>query len=135
MSRTVGLTKDAGFEIGLCRTVDVPPDRALATIVGDQGVRTWLGDGVRLPAEKGTTYETVDGTRGQIRSYHPSGRLRLTWQPAGWDHPTIVQVTVSERRGKSVIRFHQERLVDPAERARQRDHWRAVMDEVVALLR
>lgn len=134
MSRPVGLTKDAGFEIGLSRTVDVPPDRAWAVIVSDVGVRTWLGDGVRLPAEKGRNYESVEGTRGQIRSYHASGRLRLTGQPASWHHPTTVQVTVSERGGKSVIRFHQERLVDPAERARQREHWRAVMDDIVALL-
>ncbi|WP_395727983.1 SRPBCC domain-containing protein [Nakamurella sp.] len=135
MSTTpVGLTRDAGFEIGVSRTVDLPPDQVWRSLVSDDGVATWLGAGVRLPdpaAAKGTRYRTTDGTRGEIRSLHPTGRLRLTWQPPDWDHESTVQVTVSVRGGRTVIRFHQERLSDPAERARQREHWRAVLDAVV----
>lgn len=134
MSKPIGLTQDVGFEIGVSRTVDTPASRAWDVIVSDEGVRTWLGSGVHFPAEKGTGYRTDDGTRGEIRSFHPFGRLRLTWQPQDWDHETTVQVTVSERNGKAVVRFHQERLADAGERARQREHWRAVMDDIVALL-
>ena len=137
-STPVGLTRDAGFEIGVSRTVDLPPDRVWRTLVSDEGVAVWLGAGVQLPTDpaiaKGTPYRTADGTRGEIRSFHSTGRLRLTWQPPGWDHESTVQVTVSSRGGRTVLRFHQERLADPAERARQRAHWRAVMDAVVDLL-
>jgi uncharacterized protein YndB with AHSA1/START domain len=131
----IGLTRDAGFEIGVSRTVDAPPGRVWEVLVSEAGVATWLGPGVRLPADptaaKGTPYRTADGTRGEIRSFHPAGRLRLTWQPPDWDHESTVQVTVTSRGGRSVIRFHQERLAGPDERARQREHWRAVMDAVV----
>lgn len=135
----VGLTRDAGFEIGVSRTVDRPADRVWRTLVSDEGVAIRLGAGVQLPTDpvcaKGTRYRTADGTHGQIRSFHPTGRLRLTWQPPGWDHESTVQVTVSSRGGRTVIRFHQERLADPAERARQREHRRAVLDAVVDRLR
>jgi uncharacterized protein YndB with AHSA1/START domain len=133
-STPTGLTRDAGFEIGVSRTVDIPPDRVWDAVTSDAGVAIWLGAGVRLSAEKGTAYTTADGTRGEIRSDHRPGRLRLTWQPRDWDHESTVQVTVSARGGKCVLRFHQERLADPDERARQRDHWRAVMDAMVAWL-
>jgi hypothetical protein len=33
-----------------------------------------------------------------------------------------------------MVRFHQERLADAAEREQQRAHWRAVLDAVVAAL-
>ncbi len=130
MSKPTGLTRDVGFEIGVSRTVDAPLSDVWDAVVGDEGVRIWLGDGVRLPAGKGTAYETADGTIGEIRSFHPNDRIRLTWRPPGWDHETTVQVTVSGRNGRTVIRFHQERLADPDERARQREHWRSVMDRL-----
>lgn len=34
------------------------------------------------------------------------------------------------RDGRASLRFHQERLADADERARQRGHWRAVMDRI-----
>jgi hypothetical protein len=56
--------------------------------------------------------------------------VRLRWQPAGWDHPSIVQCTTSGGSDRTTIRFHQEHLIDREERDRQRTHWRAVMDRV-----
>ena len=114
--------------------MDIALAKVWAAIVDDDGVRTWLGDGVHLPAHRGTPYTTATGTRGEFRSFHPNDRIRLTWRPTEWDHESTVQVTVSERGGRTVIRFHQERLADPAERERQRGHWRAVMDELVEAL-
>lgn len=134
MSTPVGLTREAGFEIGVSRTVDAPADRVWHSLTSEDGLATWLGAGVRIPdpdTAKGTPYRTSDGTRGEFRSVHPGGRLRLTWQPAGWDHDSTVQLTVSSRTGRTVIRFHQERLTGPDERERQREHWRSVMDAVV----
>ncbi|WP_307853532.1 hypothetical protein [Kitasatospora sp. RG8] len=45
-----------------------------------------------------------------------------------------MQLTVTPAGGGTVLRFHQERLGDPAERARQREHWRSVIDAVAAEL-
>ena len=131
VSPAVGLTQDAGWEIGVSRTVDVPLQRVWDYLTSPDGVRRWLGSGLELPAEKGTRFRTDDGTHGEVRSYHPTGRLRLTWQPAGWDHSSTVQVTVSDRSGRTSVRFHQEKLADADERSRQREHWIAVMDAVV----
>ena len=129
---TVGLTQDAGWEIGVSRTVDVPLQQVWEYLTSADGIGRWLGGGLDLPADKGTRYRTPDGTSGEIRSYHPGGRLRLTWQPADWDHSSTVQVTVSDRTGRTSVRFHQEKLADADERARQRQHWTAVMDAVVS---
>lgn len=131
---SVGRTRDAGWEIGVSRTVAVPAARVWELLASAEGQAIWLGAGVSLPTEKGGTYETDDGTVGEVRSFRPLDRIRLTWRPPDWDHDATVQLAISPKGSKTTIRFHQERLADAAERERQRAHWSAVMDRVVAAL-
>ena len=126
----VGETKDAGWEIGVSRTVGHPVERVWAFLTSRPGLDLWLGAGAAPAPERGATYESGDGTTGEVRSWHGLDRIRLTWQPKGWDHETTVQVTVRAIGDRTTIGFHQERMSDGDERERQRDHWRAVMDRV-----
>ncbi|WP_433292892.1 SRPBCC family protein [Actinoplanes sp. CA-030573] len=128
----IGQTKDAGFQIGVSRTLPHDIDFVWRFLTGADGLRIWLGDGAALD---GGPYRTAGGTTGELRSRHERDRVRLTWQPAGWDHDTTVQVTVSTpASGRTTLRFHQERLTGPEERERQRRHWRAVMDAMAAAM-
>ncbi|MGH1561865.1 SRPBCC domain-containing protein [Mumia sp. DW29H23] len=131
----VGLTRDAGWQIGVSKTVDHPAHEVWAFLVSPAGTDLWLGHDVVLAAERGTRYETREGTTGEIRSFRPQDRVRLTWRPRDADHDTVVQVVVSDSGpGRSMIRFHQERLTSARERAHQRAHWRTVMTSLVAAL-
>jgi uncharacterized protein YndB with AHSA1/START domain len=128
----IGQTKDVGFNIGASKTLPFPPEVVWAAIMSPEGVALWLGEGATLV--KGERYETIEGTVGEVRSLRPFDRVRLTWHPRDWDHESTVQVAISPSGAKTVLRFHQERLDGPEERARQRDHWREVMDSIVDLL-
>ncbi|MER7751113.1 SRPBCC domain-containing protein [Kitasatospora sp. NPDC097643] len=134
--RPVGLTRDAGFQIGVSRTLPYPPEAVWSLLTSADGTAHWLGPGARLPDRVGGPVTADDGSTGELRSLHPGTRIRLRWQPAGRDAATTVQVTVTSSAAGlgTVLRFHQERLADPAERARQRAHWRAVLDSIVAEL-
>lgn len=133
--RDVGRTQDAGWQIGVSRTLDHHLERVWAFLTSDAGRAVWLGAGVGVLQEKGQRYETADGTVGEVRSVRPQEKLRLTWRPPGWDHDSTVQVAVvPQGQGRTVLRFHQERLADAAERTRQRAHWRDVMNVVAAAL-
>jgi uncharacterized protein YndB with AHSA1/START domain len=120
----VGLTRDAGWEIGVSRTLPLPPSAVWDFIASPEGVALWLGEGVELPTAKGEPYETADGVTGEIRSYRPGDRVRLTYGTS------VVQVAVSAARSASgeqaVLRFHQEHLADADEREIRRAHWQAV---------
>ncbi|MFJ9638355.1 SRPBCC domain-containing protein [Streptomyces sp. NPDC101178] len=125
-----GLTQDAGWEIGVSRTIRQPPQTVWEFITGPEGVALWLGVEGPLPTEKGAAYRTADGTEGEIRSYHPGDRVRLTYGTS------TVQVTVSPGTSddRSVLRFHQERLASAEEREERRMHWKSVMDRLAAEL-
>ncbi|MET7616621.1 SRPBCC domain-containing protein [Streptomyces sp. NPDC005408] len=124
-----GLTQDAGWEIGVSKTLPLPVSTVWDFIAGPEGVALWLGKGVQLPTEKGESYETGDGIAGEVRSYRPGDRVRLTYGT------TTLQVAVSSPGdGRTVLRFHQEHLADAEERERQRAHWKAVMGKVTDAL-
>ncbi|WP_137994014.1 SRPBCC domain-containing protein [Streptomyces vilmorinianum] len=121
---TTGLTKDAGWEIGVSKTLPLPAAAVWDFIASPEGVALWLGEGIELPTEKGESYAF-----GEVRGYRPGDRVRLTYGT------TTLQVAVSAAGdGKAVLRFHQERMADAEERERQRAHWKSVMARVEATL-
>jgi predicted RNA-binding Zn ribbon-like protein/uncharacterized protein YndB with AHSA1/START domain len=129
-SGTAGLTKDAGWEIGVSKTLPLPAGAVWDFIASPDGVALWLGTVDGLPTEKGARYETADGVTGEVRSHRPGDRIRVT------HGDTTIQVAVSAAGpGKSVLRFHQEHLADAEERERRRTHWKAVMERVAGELR
>ena len=42
----VGLTKDAGWQIGVSRTLPVTTEEAFAVVLSPEGLAVWRGDGV-----------------------------------------------------------------------------------------
>jgi uncharacterized protein YndB with AHSA1/START domain len=127
-----GQTKDVGFNVGVSKTIAVPLADVWDFIVSGEGLKIWLGEGVRLAVKE--RYETTEGTVGEVRSLHEHDRVRLTWRPEDWDHDTTVQVAMVASGEKTMLRFHQEWLADADERSRQRDHWQAVLAAVVDAL-
>jgi uncharacterized protein YndB with AHSA1/START domain len=133
--RPTGRTKGAGWEIGVSRTVAFPLEKVWDFLTSAEGSAVWLGAGVQRLDQPGGAYQTSDGTSGEVRSFRPFDRVRLTWQPEDWSHDSTVQFTVSRSAsGRTLLRFHQERLANAAEREQQRAHWQAVLDAVVTAL-
>jgi uncharacterized protein YndB with AHSA1/START domain len=78
-----GLTQDAGWEIGVSRTLPTSLTETWDVVVDGPGLARWLGEGAVLPDEVGGPYRTDDGAEGELRSLRPLERVRLTWQPDG----------------------------------------------------
>ncbi|QWQ41783.1 SRPBCC domain-containing protein [Streptomyces sp. YPW6] len=125
-----GLTQGAGWEIGVSRTIRRPLPAVWDFVAGPEGAALWLGLDGPLPTERGAPYRTARGVEGEIRSYRPGERVRLT-------HGTsIVQLAVApgSSEDRTVLRFHQERLASAEEREERRTHWKGVMDRIEAEL-
>lgn len=122
---TTGLTKDAGWELGVRTTVAAPVAAVWTWLLGE-GLPVWLGDIDALPTEKGASYATKDGVRGTIRSFTPDSRVRLGWQPEDWPHDTTLQVTLKAAATGTTIGFHHEKLADREERKLLLGHWKSV---------
>jgi len=129
-SRPVGLTQSVGYEIGVRKTFNVPPQQAWDFITSPAGLATWLGQVHDFKWQEGHTYQTSDGAVGELRVLNPGGHFRLTWQPKGWVKPSLIQLRITPRGVKTVIGFHQEHLSGPQQREAMRKRWQQVLEEL-----
>lgn len=128
---TVGLTADAGWELGVRRTLPLPVDAAWQLLLSPEGQQVWLG-AVLEPAV-GAEGEAADGTRLLVRVLRPGSHLRLAWQRPGWARPSTLQVRVLAAAGGTTVAFHQERLASQELRTELLAHWDAALDRLAEL--
>jgi uncharacterized protein YndB with AHSA1/START domain len=133
-TRPTGLTRQAGWEIGVRRTLPMPLEPMWELITGPAGLRLWLGEAPGLAIAPGSTYLLADGTHGALTVVKPFSHLRLTWQPADWPRASIIQLRVLPGGERSVVSFHQEQLPDEAARAARRASFSAALDQLEQLL-
>ncbi|HNP70796.1 MAG TPA: SRPBCC domain-containing protein [Kouleothrix sp.] len=129
-TKPTGQTRDAGFQIGVRRTLPIDPADAWRFLTSAAGVRLWLGAGPELRFAPGAAYQRDDGARGEVRVFRPGQHLRLTWQPPEWQHPSTIQLRVLASRTGATVAFHQEWLPGPAEREQRRAHFAGVLDAI-----
>ncbi|MCW3819996.1 SRPBCC domain-containing protein [Micromonospora sp. DR5-3] len=125
-----GLTRDAGWQIGVSRTLAHPAPVVWDFISSPEGLALWLGPGAVLTPQRGAPYRTAAGVTGEVRGYRPADRIRVT------HGTTTIQVALSPAAdgARTMLRFHQERLASAEEREQQRAYWRRILDQVAAAL-
>ena len=131
--RVLGRTASANFQVGVQKTLPLSPEDSWSLIMGSEGRALWLGTIADLRWEKGAAFATAEGTRGEIRSFTPGKRIRLTWQPTHFATPAVLQVSVTPSGKKTALLFHQEKLADAETREQMRAHWREVLAQLAEL--
>jgi activator of HSP90 ATPase len=126
----VGKTRDAGWQIGLRRTLSCPADQIWDWMLSSSGVEHWLGSGAQLKWKKGMNFKLKDGTTGELRVYKPGSHFRITRHPADYPRPSTIQVRVVQRGEKTLLAFHEEHLPDENERRRRKTHYLRVLEKI-----
>ena len=132
--RVVGQSSGADFQIGVQKTLPVPPDVAWTLLADGPGRDAWLGKIASLGLRRGESYQTAEGYMGEIRSCVPGESIRLTWTHPDLARPSTLQVYLAPSGDRTSVRFQQERLSNLEEREMMRNHWRRVLKELAGLL-
>jgi uncharacterized protein YndB with AHSA1/START domain len=132
--REVGETVDSGFQIGVQRTLPFPAPRVWEVLLSPRGLAVWLGRTGRLRLEKGARYRTREGASGELRSLTPGSYLRLSWQPADWTRPSIIQLRLLDKAGRTAVHFHQEKLPNAKAREAMRTRWKRSLEQITRML-
>ena len=133
--RVKGQTADAGFQLGVQKTLPVEAEGLWQVITSPNGLEIWLGSGLhKMAFEAGETYRTAEGTTGEIRTAYPAERLRLTWQPADWENQSTLQLTLLDKGDKTALNFHHEKLSGPEQRKEMKSHWQQVLKQLKTLV-
>jgi hypothetical protein len=125
---TIGLTRDAGWQVGVRTTVPAGGPAVWDYLTG-AGLPLWLGE-TTLPTQTNAVYETDDGVRGRLISRTEGVRVRLSWRPSDWPHDTTLQLSLRAAATGTTIAVHHERLADRDERRMMLGHWKTVVAEL-----
>lgn len=132
--RVKGETKDAGFQVGVQRTLRLPASDVWSLLTGPEARQIWLGGSVPdLEFEPGARGETSGGHAIEIRSVKKPERIRLRWRPPGRPTATTLQVHLLDKDDRTAVRFHQEHLADSEERETMKKHWTDVLGRLRSL--
>jgi len=131
----VGVTKDAGVQIGVRKTLAASRERVWDFLVSEAGMKLWIGDVRPFPLQVGQTFESEDGVTGKLTVVIPQQKLRMTWKRLQWDSPSRLQIYVLDAKsGKTTVSFHQEMLEDVYMREMMRRHWENAAEKLKAAL-
>ncbi|TBL81007.1 SRPBCC domain-containing protein [Paenibacillus thalictri] len=127
-----GITKDAGVQIGVRKTVALTKEQAWNWLVSPQGLRWWIGNVASFQAQKGFEFTSAEGVTGTLSVVEPYHKLRMTWQRKEWEKPSRLQMYVlSTQTGKTTIAIHQEMLEDVYMREMMRRHWDEMLNHII----
>ncbi|NWJ44553.1 MAG: SRPBCC domain-containing protein [Chloroflexi bacterium] len=132
--KVLGLTKSAGFEIGVRKSFPISHQKAWELVTSPEVINLWLGKTPHLNLVKGERYQTDEGISGQIKVINPGVNIRLTWQPKGWSKASTVQVRTIPNGNKTTISFHQENLPGENEREARQRYWQKVLAGIQILV-
>ncbi|MEM6803038.1 MAG: SRPBCC domain-containing protein [Bacteroidota bacterium] len=119
-----------GFQFGLRKTLPLSRDKIWDFLFSERGLGIWLG---RLTTgfEIKKPYETEDGIRGFVRVLNPNSHIRINWRKKEWENISTLQIRViSQKENKATLAIHQEKLLDPEQRAEMKEHWDTIMTKL-----
>ena len=129
-SRVLGETADAGFEVGVQKTVNLSLQETWRLITSETGIKLWLGEVDDMELAMGKILHTIDGASAEIRSIKPEERIRIKWQPRDEIIPSTFQITLTPAKDKTSIRVHHENLSGETSRSEMQVHWRNILDRI-----
>jgi uncharacterized protein YndB with AHSA1/START domain len=127
-----GSKKDAGWEVGVRETIDVPLPVVWQYLVS-AGIPVWLGKG-EFRGVKGFKYAMADGVRGEVQAYAEGSKIRLSWRPDDWPHDTVLILSVKAVEAGTTIAIRHQELADRDERRMMLGHWKNVVGDLARAL-
>ena len=120
----VGVTKDAGVQIGVRRTIAADKERVWRFMLSPDGLKLWIGSVPEFRLEKGFEFAAAEGVTGKLTVVQPLHKLRMAWKRPEWERPSRLQMYFLDASGgRTTIAIHQEMLEDVYIRERMRRHW------------
>lgn len=126
----VGLTKNAGWQIGLRRTLSVPAQVLWDFMLSQDGLEIWLGMGEPFKFIPGIKYKLFDGTTGEVRVIDKGSQWRISRKPANprYERPSTIQVRIIDKADQCTLAFHEEHLPDERSRKIRKTFYLNVME-------
>lgn len=92
-----------------------------------KGLSVWLGAIEGQTLALGNSYKTMEGIEGKVTILKDLSHVRMSWKKPEWVNASALQVRLINSKGNTTISFHQDRLLDLAQRMEMKAHWDRVL--------
>lgn len=119
MENNVGLTKDAGWQFGIRKTMPANLETLWNLFFSDRGLGFWC--------------EGVDQNFSTFKEY---SHIRTKWRHRDFAEDTNLQIRFipSKNKDKTTISFHVDKLKNESQREMTKDYWSKVIEDLKLLL-
>ena len=128
--KKVGQTKEAGFQFGIRRTINIDHQVAWDFMFSLQGLKIWLGKVSMDTIELQKEFILKNGISGKVTVFKYLSHLRMIWKKKEWENKSRVQLRIYRLKEKSVIAFHHELLSDENQREEMKRYWNQVIGKI-----
>jgi activator of HSP90 ATPase len=133
MKKSIGLTKDVGYQFGLRKTFSKSIESTWDFMFSKPGLTIWLGE-LENDLELNKDFKTLDDVIGFVRILKPLSHIRMGWKLKDWKNMSTLQVRIFGDQHKTTISFHQEKLLDAGQRDDMKIYWNKKMSELTTFL-
>ena len=134
VKKEVGLTKDAGWQMGVRKTLDTDFDRVWDFMFSDKGLNLWLGPIKAEQLEVGKAMDLDHGIWFKIVVFKPFSHIRMQWKKREWSNTSRLQLRIIRSKEKTVVSFAQEMMRNQTQREEMIVHWKKVAERLSEIL-
>lgn len=115
--------KPIGFQLGVSKTFAVSYDDMWEFLLSENGISVWLGEINFDEFGVNKSYQTKQGIEGKLNVFKPDSHLRLAWKPKHWKKSSIIEIRITNSRGRARIVFHHTNLYEIEQRIEMKKYW------------
>lgn len=115
MERKIGLTKTAGWQFGVRKTVNAPLEYIWNDMFSENGLAKWN--------------EGVDTDFSTFKAY---SHVRTKWKLNNWKNKATLQIRLVQGQapGKTTIAVHIDQLLDENQRREAKEYWSVIITHI-----
>lgn len=117
MEKKTGLTKDAGWQFGVRKSVPLNANEVWDFLFSDNGTKLWLKS-----ADK------------EFSTFKDLSHIRTKWKLKGWTNEATLQMRVLPNKGKTTIAFHIDKLLNENQREETKTYWTKILENITKQL-
>jgi activator of HSP90 ATPase len=123
-------TKNLGFQYSIRKTFPVSVDRFWEFLLSEQGISVWLGTIDITDFELNKSFKTQEGIEGKITTFKPDCHFRMSWKPMHWEKPSIIEIRITNNKGRAAMVIHQTRFFELEKREEMKIYWERIVERI-----
>lgn len=96
-------------------------------LLSENGIEVWLGKINSDEFEICKPFNTKEGIEGKLTIFKPDSHLRLSWKLKDWAKSSIVEMRITNSKGRARMVFHHTKLYEIEQRIEMKKYWNNIL--------